>query len=430
MFKKLLRRILPFILAVALSAALSVLGSAADGFGNFTYSGEYVTGQFRDVDGTEWFARYVEDAYNYGFIRGKGGNTFDHGGMLTLGEAVTLVVRLSSIYHTGRADFIETVPFYDVYADYALEHGIISSHGDYTAPATRAEFAVLAHNALPPEAFPIINTIADYGICDVVPDAVYGDAVYGLYRAGILSGSDRYGTFLPESNITRAEACAIMVRLAEPAARVNTKLPSQMPAQEIFARSTDAVFMLETFTKKGRSIRTASGFFIGGDGLAVTVLHVFDNAASATVTLFSGEVFPVLGVLDYSEESNLVLFCVDSDGGDFNCLRLADSDLVEAGNTVYTIGSPRDFINTFSEGIISYVGRELEGTSFIQFTAPISFGSGGSPLLNVLGQVAGVASSSFTYGQNLNLAVPVNFVKELAPGELMTLEELLEAVEK
>jgi len=46
-------------------------------------------------------------------------------------------------------------------------------------------------------------------------------------------------------------------------------------------------------------------------------------------------------------------------------------------------------------------------------------------VLNTLGQVVGVASSSYTYGQNLNLAVPINFVKEMEPGNLIKLEDLL-----
>ena len=419
------KRILAAVLAVVLLAALPYCPPAAQaGFDNFKYSGEYTAGQFVDVKGTEWFARYVEDAYNFGFIRGKSDNIFDHGGLLTLGEAVTLAARLGSIYDTGSADFPESIPFYTVYADYALSHGIIESHGDYNAAATRSAFAELIYNALPPDAYPVINDVADYGICDVMPDAGYGAAVYGLYRAGILAGSDRYGTFFPDSNITRAEAGAIMVRVADPATRVNAMLPSQMPAEVIFERSTNAVFMLETFTSRGRSIRTASGFFISDTGLAVTNLHVFEKAASAMVTMYNGIRYPVYGVLDISEEYNLIVFSVGPNRSGLSYLKLADSDLILTGNTVYALGSPRDMMNTITDGIVSNTNRVLDDEVFIQFTAPISFGSAGSPLLNTLGQVVGVASSSFSYGQNLNLAVPVNYVKTLDPGELFTLEEL------
>ena len=425
--KKITKLLLAIISVTIILVAFSVCASATEaGFENFKYSGIYTAGQFYDVDGTEWFARYVEDAYNFAFFRGKSENLFDPGGLLTVGEAVTLVVRLNSIYQTGSADFKESVPYYTVYADYALSHGIIDHHYNYNATATRALFAELVYNALPPETFSEINTIADYGICDVVPSSSYGTAVYGLYRAGILTGSDRYGTFFPDSSISRAETCAVMVRLADPATRVNTKLPTHINAEVIFKRSSDAVFMLETFDSDGASIRTASGFFISNTGLAVTNLHVFENAASATATLFNGNVYTVRGVNDISTENNLALFSIDANISNLGYLLLADSDLVVAGNSVYALGSPRDLINSITDGIVSNINRIVDESTFIQFTAPISFGSGGSPVLNSLGQVIGVASSSFSYGQNLNLAVPANFIKELKQGKLITLKELLE----
>jgi len=417
------------LLAAALCVVLPIYALADEGsFGNFTYTNRYTTGQFLDVRGTEWFARYVEDAYNFGFIRGKSENIFDHSGLLTFGEAITMTARLRSIYHTGKADFEESVPFYTVYADYALAHGIIDKHGDYSAPATRAQFAEILYNALPPEAFPPINDIADYGICDVDPTANFAPAVYTHYRAGILTGSDQYGTFFPDSNITRAEACAVMVRLADPATRVSTSLPGQIPAEIIFQRNADAVFMLETFTKSGRSIRTGSGFFFTETGLAVTNLHVLENAVSATIMLHCGDVYDVRGVYAISEEYNLAILSIDPKANGYGYLTIADSDLVKAGDTVYALGSPWELLNSITEGIISKTSREVSGETLIQFTAPISFGSGGSALLNTLGQVVGIASSSFVFGQNLNLAVPINHVKELEPGDLMTLEELLQSL--
>ena len=421
-----LKKLLSLVLAASMVALLSVnMLAAQGGLGNFTFSGEYAAGQFSDVSGSEWFAQYVEGAYNYGFLQGKSADTFDPGGLLTLGEAVTLAARLMSIYKIGAADFPESSPFYQVYADYALQNGIVGSHGNYASITSRARFAQLVYNALPPEAFTGINTVPDYAICDVTPDDSYGAAVYALYRAGVLVGSDDYGTFFPGSSLTRAEACAILVRLADPAARVRASLPASIPAEVLYQRCTDAVFLIETFDVGNVSIRTGSGFFISDTGLAVTNLHVIENAAKATITLPNGEEYPVRGVHAFSDENNLVLFSVDSDDGGWSYLSLADSDMIETGNTVYAIGSPLSFINTMTEGIVSNKEREVDGQTMIQFTAPISFGSGGSAVINTLGQVIGVASSSFSYGQNLNLAVPSNCIKELRPGECISLRDFL-----
>ena len=198
-----------------------------------------------------------------------------------------------------------------------------------------------------------------------------------------------------------------------------------IPAELIFQQNADAVFKLETYDSYGILIRTGSGFFISDTGLAVTNLHVLDNAASATITLYDGDVYRVRGVHATSEAFNLAIISIDSEDGGWEHLTLADSDLIEAGNTVYVIGSPLGYINTMTAGIISNTRREVDGETLIQFTAPISFGSGGSPLLNTLGQVVGVTSSSFSYGQNLNLAVPINHIKSMRPEAYVPLSSLL-----
>ncbi len=54
-------------------------------------------------------------------------------------------------------------------------------------------FASVLAAALPSEALTAINTIADGAIPDVSYSAYYADAVYLLYRAGVLTGSDTAG---------------------------------------------------------------------------------------------------------------------------------------------------------------------------------------------------------------------------------------------
>ena len=52
----------------------------------------------------------------------------------------------------------------------------------------------------------------------------YAQAVYTLYRAGVLSGSDAAGAFRPLTSITRCEAAAIVTRMARSDARVGLSL--------------------------------------------------------------------------------------------------------------------------------------------------------------------------------------------------------------
>ena len=240
--------------------------------------------------------------------------------------------------------------------------------------------------------------------------------------------------FVKKLPVLPAAVFALLIALVTPAAQAydgNYAYRSgytavQIPAEIIFLENADAVVMLETFDSDGKSIRTGSGFIISDTGLVVTNLHVIANAARAEITLFNKTVYAVRGVHAMSEEYNIVIISIDSDENNLKHLTLANSDLVETGNSVYTIGSPLGLVNSMSTGIISNTKREVAGETLIQFTAPISFGSGGSPLFNTAGLVVGITSSSFSYGQNLNLAVPINRVKELEPGECIPLDTLLQ----
>lgn len=416
-----------FFALISTAALLSLLITSAvavsPGFDNFVYTDSYIDGQFRDVSVDDWFKPYVREATNLGIIRGRSSNSFDPTGLLTVGETVTLAARLRSIYHTGTANFDQSVPFYATYVAYALAHGIIEGHHDYTIPITRAQFAKIIRNTFPDNAFEIINDIPPFGINDVAYDTSVDNAIYSMFRAGILTGSDRFGTFFGGSSISRAEAAAIMVRLANPGARLEFSLPSYIPAEELFNRNTDAVFRIETFGPNFDYLRSGSGFFISTDGLAVTALHVIEGASVGAIETADGQVFRIAGIRAFDVYNNLAIIEIASDERDFRYLTVADSSLVETGNTVYALGSPRGMMNSISEGIISHTNRMQDEKYMLQFTAPISFGSGGGPILNSLGQVIGVASLSLTHGQNMNLAIPSNLIRELTLCALITLEE-------
>ena len=76
------------------------------------------------------------------------------------------------------------------------------------------------------------------------------------------------------------------------------------------------------------------------------------------------------------------------------------------------MGNPRGLEGTFSQGIISSI-RKVGTDKILQLTAPISPGSSGGPVLNDKGQVIGVSVATFRGGQNLNFAIPSNYLKKL-----------------
>lgn len=184
---------------------------------NFEEVNEYTVGQFSDISSSSWYAESVAVAYRKGLVKGASATQFNPNGNMTVAEAVTLAARLRSIYETGKAEFEQSSPWYQTYVDYATENGIIAEgdYIDYTKAATRSQFAYIMAKALPGEALPTINNIPFGQIPDVSLSETYSGAVYKLYKAGILTGNDSYGTFTPDSTITRSAVATIVTRMAD-----------------------------------------------------------------------------------------------------------------------------------------------------------------------------------------------------------------------
>lgn len=124
--------------------------------------------------------------------------------------------------------------WYDKYVDYAAEKGILDSVSfkpeDYDRNITRAELCTLFASAVPEEYYNPINDIN--GIPDVDRTAKNADVFLALYRAGILLGSDKEGTFNPDSDIKRSEVAAIINRVALPENRVTGTLSANWNNQK------------------------------------------------------------------------------------------------------------------------------------------------------------------------------------------------------
>lgn len=214
-----MKRTLALILALALCLSLAVPAAAAgSGMDNFQKTNTY-TGQFADIPENYWGTKWATVCYEYGLMNGKAANAFVPNGTLSLAEIIVMACRVHQIYQTGESTLTNGNPWYQPYVDYAIEIGLIypDSFTDYTAPAPRYLMAQLLYCVLPEEELPAINVITE--LPDVPEDFMYAPGIKALYEAGVLTGSDSYGTFFPASNITRAEAAAVLARLVVPELR-------------------------------------------------------------------------------------------------------------------------------------------------------------------------------------------------------------------
>ncbi len=208
------KKMLSLILAFVMTVSLVSVGFAA-GLENFAKTNTYAVGHFSDVSANDWFAESVKTAYEMGLIKGNSETTFNPKGNITVAETIALASRLHNIYNGGNGEFTQGELWYQVYADYAGENKILrETYKDYNAKISRANFAFILVNALPADALPAINAVADGTLPDVADD-YKASAIYTLYRAGILTGNDEFGTFKPDSTILRSEVAAIITRMAD-----------------------------------------------------------------------------------------------------------------------------------------------------------------------------------------------------------------------
>ena len=178
---------------------------------------------FVDVPVSAWYADAVRDAWANGLIDGVDAAHFDPDGSLTVAQAIKLAAALHQRIENGTVTLKNGSPWYRSYLEYAVEHGVIEesylgySAAALNAPVQRAEFAHILYGAAKPYA--AINEIGANALPDVKTGDRYADEIYILYRAGVLNGSDRSGTFYPTSLIRRSEAAAILIRAFDEEAR-------------------------------------------------------------------------------------------------------------------------------------------------------------------------------------------------------------------
>lgn len=187
---------------------------------------------------------------------------------------------------------------------------------------------------------------------------------------------------------------------------------------ELVRRIKPSAVALETFDAKGNTVSRGSGFFIAADRI-ITNRHVIEKAARVEVHLLDGSKFIAKGVLAIDGEGDLALLQVDVPMRAAAPLPVVRT-VPQEGESIVVIGNPFGLEGSVSNGIVSAV-RDISGYGrIIQITAPISPGSSGSPVVNMAGQVIGVATLQATEGQSLNFAVPAERIAQMRVGELQT----------
>lgn len=157
-----------------------------------------------------------------------------------------------------------------------------------------------------------------------------------------------------------------------------------------------------------------SGFIIESDGLVVTNHHVIDGADEITVRLADRREFRA-ELLGSDAETDVAVLRIEATG--LPTLPFGDSDSLRPGEWVIAIGSPFQFEQSVTAGIVSAKGRsqmQQQYVPFIQSDVAINRGNSGGPLIRTDGTVVGINSwilSSHGGNIGLSFSIPIEVAR-------------------
>lgn len=177
-------------------------------------------------------------------------------------------------------------------------------------------------------------------------------------------------------------------------------------------QNAPAVVTINVAKKDGTTF-TGTGFILTPNGLIATSRHVTENSLYSNITFNTGAVSGEAMVV--AEAGNVDLALLKISARNLPIVYLENSDSVLPGQSITVIGNPRRLQNTISSGLISQVRKKADGVLWHQISAPISPSSSGSPVFNSKGKVISVAFASYSGegNQNLNFAIPSNYLRQL-----------------
>lgn len=209
---------------------------------------------------------------------------------------------------------------------------------------------------------------------------------------------------------------------------VATTVASAESPDRVFARAGGSVGVVLTFGYDGKLIASGSAVVVDSR-LMATNRHVIGSKVTRIMAFINSrryEVNPYPSRCDQEQDLCLIeVYNLDVPPVEFGDVRE-----LKVGETVFAIGGPNEVGNalavsqvtkqqyisppqvTLSQGMVTAL-RPLATGMLIQTSAPISRGSSGGGLFDGKGRLVGITTFGMREGQNVNFALPVDWVRNL-----------------
>jgi hypothetical protein len=187
---------------------------------------------------------------------------------------------------------------------------------------------------------------------------------------------------------------------------------------DVIARVGDASVLILSGDGAGRLNSTSTGIIIRPDGIILTAFHTIKNAKEVQIRLKTGDIYDRVVLLGADERRDVAALKITATN--LPALTQRSSSDFRQGETVYVIANSGGL--SASKGIISSYGMADEipgagqGYKVMQFTAPVSGGASGGPLVDERGALLGVITKTIPSG--IGFAVPIESVIGLGDGTM------------
>ncbi len=254
-------RFAALFLTVAL--LLSSIPALAYNAGSLLPQKRRYTAPFTDTKGS-WCDSYVQTVYEVGLMEGKSAGRFDPKGTLSCAQIMAVTARLHALLNGKDGTFPAAgagEEWYEPYASYLQSLVEQDTTGRYDklddalwfvldtpySACDRYDFVWLLASVLPEGSLKAINSITK------LPDEAQDEDVLAFYNAGILTGTNAYGTFCGLDHLNRGQAAAMLARIVDPSQRVHFTPKALVASQEVLGLDPDA------------AVLTIDGFSVSGD---------------------------------------------------------------------------------------------------------------------------------------------------------------------
>jgi S1-C subfamily serine protease len=168
---------------------------------------------------------------------------------------------------------------------------------------------------------------------------------------------------------------------------------------------------------------SGSGFVWDDAGHIVTNYHVAKDAEALTVTFQGQQTFPAK-VVGVEPRKDIAVLRVEAPASLLKPVQFSRHVLLDVGQKAIAIGNPFGLDHSITTGIISALGRQVQGIGgvtirdMIQTDAAINPGNSGGPLLDSSGQLIGMNTMIFSKSGSsagIGFAVPVSTIARVVP---------------